>query len=152
MRTYLTVFALLISSALPGCASFPKVQLPESAEMQEAKSALNKVADKLDARLEVAKGAFAMADNGLMFACNLGMSGDVCTKARKVAEFTEGLIKGADDAIDHYRETGTGFDAAMKKLEDLERRVGELRSLVESLKRGIASGEEPDGGVIGEAA
>jgi predicted S18 family serine protease len=146
LKSFCVGLMLFFGACNIGCASMPKVQLPESAEMRETKSKLDEVADKLDARLEVAKGAFVLADQGLSFACSLGMSGKVCTNARKVAEVVQGHLKNADDAIDLYRETSQHFDAAMQALEMAERRVGELKTLVQSLRKGFAAGEEPDGG------
>lgn len=150
LKAFCVGLLLFFGACNIGCAGMQMPLDSMNPEAARAKSALDKVADRLDDRLTVARGAYAVADGGLNFACNLGMSGKICTNARKVSEYADGLLKGADDAIDLYRETGQHFDAAMKKLEDAERRVVELRALVESLKRSLVYGF--DGGVIGEAA
>jgi hypothetical protein len=117
--------------ALTACAG---VQLPQSQEALDAKRALDDVADRLDSRLTVARGLFDMASFGLDSVCGTTV-GEVCSKARVVAGAVDGYLKAADDAIDLYRETGQHFDAAHKALQEAERRVGEMRALVTSLRQ-----------------
>jgi hypothetical protein len=135
MRSFVIAFAVLICSA---CASVPKF-LPDSTQAaREAKGDLDAIADRLDDRLTVARGAFAIADQSLLWACGLGVGKAVCQRARVVLETVDGHLKGADDAIDFYRANGTHYIQAIEKLEDAERRVREVRALVESLKRSIS--------------
>jgi hypothetical protein len=114
-----------------GCSG---VQLPQSQEALDAKHALDDVADRLDSRLTVARGLYDIASFGLDSVCGTAV-GEVCSKARVVAGAVDGHLKAADDAIDLYRETGQHFDAAHKALQEAERRVGEMRALVTSLRQ-----------------
>lgn len=125
--------ALLVAPAalyFGGCAG---MQLPQSQEALDAKTELDNVADRLDARLTVARGLYDIASYGLDGVCSPTPS-KACSEARVVLNVVGGHLKNADDAIDYYRETGTRFDAAHNALKEAERRVGELRSLVAKLR------------------
>lgn len=119
---------------LTGCAD---VQLPQSQDAIDAKRALDDVADKLDARLSVARGLFDVANAGVLWVCGAEVVSERCSEARAVADGVGGYLKAADDAIDLYRETGQHFDDAMKVLKEAEESVGKLRTLVADLKRGL---------------
>jgi hypothetical protein len=135
MRSIVLAFVVLTCSS---CASVPKFLPDSTQEAREAKGDLDAIADRLDDRLTVARGAFAIADQSLLWACGLGVGKAVCQNARVVLEAVDGHLKGADDAIDLYRSTGQHYIQALEKLEDAERRVREVRALVESLKKSAA--------------
>jgi hypothetical protein len=140
--------ALLVLPLLLGCSG---VQLPQSQEALDAKRSLDEVADRLDARLTVARGIFDVASFGLDSACG-SSAGEICGKARVTASAVDGYLKAADDAIDLYRETGQHFDDAHKTLQEAERRVGELRTLIASLRQTLTRAKEvPDAVAQGKA-
>lgn len=136
MQNKFATLALSISLLLVSACSH--MQLPVSQEMLDAKHQLDEIADKLDATLSVVQGSLVIAKMGIDSLCAAMPGSPVCDRAREVQSAAEGYVKAADDAIDFYRETGTGFDAAMKALNEAGRRVAEFRKLAESLVKSVA--------------